>query len=413
MDNNGGIWTEYTVNLTAPASATSFYFEVRTYSGAVAYLDDFSFLKTAGSTCSLILDEAVTSCDAETVGVDTYTVDIPFTGGGTETFTITPDSGSVSGDDPTSNATGTITITGVSEGTDLHVDVTSAGCDLDADATSPVCYPASTGFPVITGIVDGTLASDGCSGSGGSSSPKFIEIYVNGTVNFTGYSMDNESNGAADTASENWYSADISALGVKTDEFVYLVPLGETTFVEMYPDATYITAGPSGNGNDAFRIVDPSDVVIDQFGTPTDVTGSSDHDAAWDYEDSFARRNATSTANAGVFNVANWTMGADNEFDAPNNTCAYISGAYPLSINKYNDINSFSLFPNPVTNGVLTITTQDNLEKNIQIFDVLGKQVFEQTISTSTIDIANLHSGIYIIRVEEAGRLATRKLVIE
>jgi len=73
----------------------------------------------------------------------------------------------------------------------------------------------------------------------------------------------------------------------------------------------------------------------------------------------------------------------------------------------------FELFPNPVNNGIINITTQDNLDKNIQIFNVLGKQVFATTISGTHVNISSLNSGIYIIRVEEAGRLATRKLVIE
>jgi hypothetical protein len=76
-------------------------------------------------------------------------------------------------------------------------------------------------------------------------------------------------------------------------------------------------------------------------------------------------------------------------------------------------IEGFGLFPNPVTNGMLRITTQNSLEKNIQIFDILGKQVFTQTTSAATINVSDLNSGIYIIRVEEAGRLATRKLVIK
>lgn len=49
LDNNGGVWTEYTVTLTAPASADEFYFEVRTYSGATVYWDDFSFLDNSAS----------------------------------------------------------------------------------------------------------------------------------------------------------------------------------------------------------------------------------------------------------------------------------------------------------------------------------------------------------------------------
>ncbi len=412
LDNNGGVWTEYTVNLIAPSGVDSFYFEVRTYTGAVVYWDDFSFLKTAGTTCPILLESATATCDAETTGVDTYTVEIPFTGGGTETYTITPDSGTVGGDDPTSIASGTITIGDIDEGTDLHVDVTSAGCDLDVDITSPVCYPPTSGIPVITGILDGTLPSDGCNGTSGSSSPKVIEMYVNGTVNFTGYKMEVESNGAPDVASEDWYYTDISALGVRADEYVFLVPLGETTFVEMFPSAFYITDGPSGNGNDAFRITDPSDVVVDQFGTPTEVTGSDDFDAAWAYQDSYARRNSNDTANAGAFNVANWTIGADNEFDEPNNTCAYILGAFSLGTDQQ-IIENLGLYPNPVKNGIVYITTDNNLSKDIQIFDVLGKQVLATTITSTSLNVANLKTGIYIIKIVEAGHFATRKLVIE
>lgn len=414
MDNNGGVWSEYTVNLVAPSGVDGFYFEVRTYTGAVVYWDDFSFYKTAGSSCPLLIETATATCDAETTGIDTYTVEIPFTVGGTETYTITPDSGTVGGDDPTTMTAGTISINGVNEGTDLHVDITSVGCDLDVDVTSPICYPPTSGIPVITGIIDGTLPSDGCNGSSGGSSPKVIEMYVNGTVNFTGYKMEVESNGAPDVASEDWYYTDISALGVRADEYVYLVPLGETTFVEMYPGASsnYITDGPSGNGNDAFRITDPADVVVDQFGTPTEVTGSDDFTAAWAYQDSYARRNSSGTANAGVFNVANWTIGADNEFDDPNNTCAYITGAFPMSVNQQT-LENFELYPNPVTNGVLTIITENNLEKNIQIYDMLGKQVLSATLTSTTLNVSNLNVGIYIIKIEEAGRFATQKLVIE
>ena len=47
FDNNGNIWTQYTVTVTAPATANNFYFEVRTYGTAVVYWDDFSFVQEA------------------------------------------------------------------------------------------------------------------------------------------------------------------------------------------------------------------------------------------------------------------------------------------------------------------------------------------------------------------------------
>ena len=39
-------------------------------------------------------------------------------------------------------------------------------------------------------------------------------------------------------------------------------------------------------------------------------------------------------------------------------------------------IEGLSLYPNPVTNGRVYIATKNDAEKEIQIFDVLGKKVF-------------------------------------
>jgi len=50
LDNNGGVWTQYTVTLTAPATADTFYYEVRSYSNSIVYWDDLSFLHNTSST---------------------------------------------------------------------------------------------------------------------------------------------------------------------------------------------------------------------------------------------------------------------------------------------------------------------------------------------------------------------------
>jgi len=84
-----------------------------------------------------------------------------------------------------------------------------------------------------------------------------------------------------------------------------------------------------------------------------------------------------------------------------------------LGVSQQNTISEFGLYPNPVTNGVLSITTKDNLSKSIQIFDILGKQVFSQNTTKATINISSIKRGIYIIKVVEAGKIASRKLVVE
>lgn len=80
---------------------------------------------------------------------------------------------------------------------------------------------------------------------------------------------------------------------------------------------------------------------------------------------------------------------------------------------KENDIAGLSIFPNPVTDGTLYINTQANAEKNIVIYDVLGKQVFSTTTASNAVNVAQLNGGVYVLKVTEAGKTATSKLVIK
>ena len=49
FDNNGNVWSQYSVTVTAPAGVDGFRFEVRAYSGSTVYWDDFSFFQEAPS----------------------------------------------------------------------------------------------------------------------------------------------------------------------------------------------------------------------------------------------------------------------------------------------------------------------------------------------------------------------------
>ena len=77
-----------------------------------------------------------------------------------------------------------------------------------------------------------------------------------------------------------------------------------------------------------------------------------------------------------------------------------------------NDIEGFSLYPNPVTNGKLKINTINNGTKEIQIFNILGKNVLSTNLKGKELNVSKLNSGIYILKIQENGKTATRKLVI-
>ena len=76
-------------------------------------------------------------------------------------------------------------------------------------------------------------------------------------------------------------------------------------------------------------------------------------------------------------------------------------------------IEGFKIYPNPVLDGKVYINTQHNEPKKILIYDVLGTQVLETTILGKELNVSNLEPGVYVLRVFEKDKSATRKLVIK
>ncbi len=80
---------------------------------------------------------------------------------------------------------------------------------------------------------------------------------------------------------------------------------------------------------------------------------------------------------------------------------------------KSNDIAGLSVYPNPVTGNMLYVTSHNSVDKSVAIFDVLGKQVINTTTVNGAVNVANLNAGVYIVKVTEEGKTATRKLVVK
>lgn len=118
-----------------------------------------------------------------------------------------------------------------------------------------------------------------------------------------------------------------------------------------------------------------------------------------------------------VFDISGNTVSSASFSVDPISTGTTFGTANPertgtASVNR-NEIPNFSVYPNPITNGRLNITTLENSVKSIQIFDILGKQVFSRDIIDPQVNLSNLKSGIYILKVTENNKTATRKLVVK
>lgn len=93
-------------------------------------------------------------------------------------------------------------------------------------------------------------------------------------------------------------------------------------------------------------------------------------------------------------------------------TWADVTPTAPLSM-KQNSIAGLNVYPNPVKNGNLYITSNSSNAKTVAVFDILGKQVLNSKTSNNTVNVANLKGGAYIIKITEEGKTDTRKLIIE
>lgn len=73
---------------------------------------------------------------------------------------------------------------------------------------------------------------------------------------------------------------------------------------------------------------------------------------------------------------------------------------------------ALSVYPNPATDYV---TINRGLNSNIQLINDLGQNVFssiESSESSTVLDVSNLKSGVYFIRLQEDEEIITRKLIL-
>jgi hypothetical protein len=85
----------------------------------------------------------------------------------------------------------------------------------------------------------------------------------------------------------------------------------------------------------------------------------------------------------------------------------------PLSSSSFDNINGLTMYPNPVSGNTLYLTSTANAAMSVQIFDLLGKEVLKATVVNNAVNVSGLNAGVYMVKVTEEGKTATRKLVIQ
>jgi hypothetical protein len=78
-----------------------------------------------------------------------------------------------------------------------------------------------------------------------------------------------------------------------------------------------------------------------------------------------------------------------------------------------NEIEGFVIYPNPVKEDKLNIITSSNGIKNIKISDLSGKKILSLETLDKELNLPNLPKGVYIIKLEQDGKISTQKLIVE
>jgi Secretion system C-terminal sorting domain len=77
------------------------------------------------------------------------------------------------------------------------------------------------------------------------------------------------------------------------------------------------------------------------------------------------------------------------------------------------ETSKFSLYPNPTNTGFVSITSTNTEAITVAVYDILGKQVKNETLVNNTLNVSNLNTGVYIVKITQNNASTTKKLVIK
>ncbi len=398
-------------------------------------IDDIR-LTNISASCVLALSGETASCVASTLSLDDYTVTIPYTGGGTASYTITT-SGTVSGDNPSSVAAGNIIVTFV-ENTAYAINITGGTCNYDVTGNSPECKPINNlpynePFPYTVGNSLNTEQKWTVANSGDNI---LVEA---GNLSYTGITSTGNS---------------VSFIGAGAES---KTPFTDTTTGELYVSfLTSVTDITGVSGTSYFAVLDNAsnsyttariwmrnDGTQYQFGiSPTAAAG----DIVWSanlfnvgstqylvlgydfgtntlslFENPTIGGTASATVSVTPASAITSFAGFILRQDSATNTPAMLVDEltidtlpnFTLSSSSFNAIDGLTMYPNPLKGNTLYLTSNANAAMSVQIFDILGKEVLKSNVINNTVNVSGLNAGIYIVKVTEEGKTATRKLVIQ
>ena len=77
------------------------------------------------------------------------------------------------------------------------------------------------------------------------------------------------------------------------------------------------------------------------------------------------------------------------------------------------ELDSIKIFPNPSTSNFITITSSILDDIEVEVFDMFGKHILSQKVIYNILDVSDLHSGIYLLKISQKEKTTTKKLIVK
>lgn len=390
--------------------------------------------------CSLTLGSETTACDAVTLALDTYTATIPFTGGNTASYTLSTNAGTIGGSNPSTTAAGDIVITNIPEGTNVTLTVGGA-CSFTKTITAPECKPVN-GLPFQESFTYTVGSALGSAQTWSNANAGDAVQSIAGNLTYTGVASNGNSVSFSGTGAECHapFTATTTADGglyarflMNVTDYSNVTTDGTQNYFVVLTDGVFstfkarlfmkksgtqyqlgLTSGTSTT-NYAATLFNVGDVVCVVVGYDF----ASNTLKAWFNPVlanlATATPDLTDTPTTAIATLGGFLLRQDSATTTPTITVDELRIATTigglLSVSQ-NEITGLNIYPNPVTQGTLFIETALNAEKNVVIYDILGKQVLNTTTASTEVNVGTLNSGIYLVKVTEEGKTAVKKLVI-
>lgn len=231
----------------------------------------------------------------------------------------------------------------------------------------------------------------------GSGTNKAIEIanFTGGSIDLSIYSLKRNLNGGA-----TW-GTPLALSGILINGDVFVASNSSDPTILAVTDLSSTADALQFNGNDPVGLF-KNDVLIDIVGNFNG--GTTDF-----AKDVTKRRIGTITSPNTTYTLSEWIDFAADTYDGLG------THNVTLSTSKFIE-NLFNVYPNPTQTNRVTISVKDSYEINsVQLYNLVGQLVIDiqqPLIIQNRIEVINIPSGMYILKIANEKAFSTKRLLV-